>query len=260
MNRANRMGRGTAVAAALMLAPCLARADLPPAAPETPATAETPAAPAASPSPVSSVSPSPSERARASERAWMLSAPLARDAGLQMALGLSVRGSSRGVFGSQGALLGELGVKTSASVLLGAYAGIAVGGVGSDLAATCPTGAACSGFSTNVRFGAQFQRHFLPGERFNPWIGIGLGYALSNASLTRPGLLGASAQSSGPELRLAFGIDVRINGSFAVGPVLDGGYETVVAGEVRDGGGGARELPKEGGTWSTLGVRFVVFP
>lgn len=194
------------------------------------------------------------------DRVWMNAAPASREKEMQFALRLAANTPGEDVFGTQVFLLGEVGFKQSKSVFLGAYIGGGIGGVGRDLKDQCvlfPAG--CSGSTTSFRIGAEFQKHLLPGERFNPWLGIGLGYALSKASIDhqKPNRSPATAVAGDAEIRLMWGVDMRINPTIGLGPFIDGNYGGGT-GEFRDVDGQKRDMKSI--VWTTIGWRVVFFP
>ncbi len=194
------------------------------------------------------------------DRAWVLAAPPPREDSVQFAARLGGVSWSGDIFGSQLEVVAGGGYKQGANNYFGGYGAFGIGSVGAEIERTCPPNSTCSGRTTSFRFGAEFQRHFLPGERFNPWFGIGLGYARAAATYERPSLNAVDAVAAGLDVRVMLAIDIRVSETFALGPVIDAGFGPGLSGEVTDGIGGKRGLPEDVGRWGSVGWRFVVFP
>lgn len=116
----------------------------------------------------------------------------------------------------------EVGAKLHARWYLGVSAAVAFGGAGSPAADHCDDAADCS--VTAYRFGAKLAFSFLPGERLNPWLGIGAGYDFSQLFIDEAdGELTVGVR--GYELpRLYFGADYRFCRFFGFGPYVESAF------------------------------------
>jgi hypothetical protein len=147
-------------------------------------------------------------------------------------------------------ILVETGYRPTPHLLIGAYFGMAFGGVAGDLEHVC---SGCSARTT--RLGLEGMYFFLPAERLNPWLGLGLGYEWTTV------FDDSSVELSGPEyVHLLAGFDVRATGMIGFGPYVD-----VALGVYTDSFSPARTSTENvsGRTvhgWATGGVRIVFRP
>ena len=167
-------------------------------------------------------------------------------------------------FGPQVPLLLELGVKVHPMIFLGAYGGPSFGWTGSDFSnAQCGSGSSRSCLGADWRVGLEVQVHFLPAERFNPWIGYGLGFEAASAWASGGGGAGTGINLTGFELgRFAVGMDVRLSRYFGFGPFIGVDFGSYSHEHLQGTGGSvdgsiANTSLHE---WTTLGVRAVLFP
>jgi opacity protein-like surface antigen len=154
----------------------------------------------------------------------------------------------------------DLGYRITPSVVVGAYFAY---GVGITPDSTCPSGVSCS--TDAFHLGVEGQYRFLPRERADPWVGLGVGYEwLSTSTVFSENVAGtqldavASFALRGWEfLRLQGGVDFAVRRAFAVGPFVD-----VSLGEYTTSSSmSAREIPDKAiHGWVTLGVRAVFDP
>jgi outer membrane protein W len=126
--------------------------------------------------------------------------------------------------------LAELGGKITPNILIGGYLGLAVGGYGSALEATCkPSSVTC--VTASLRIGAQIQYHILPAEKLNPWVGYGIGLESSGVSAKAPNAEASVAAVGIDFAHFTAGFDYRLNKQVGIGPVVDfsvGQYSSVV--------------------------------
>ncbi len=95
---------------------------------------------------------------------------------------------------------------------------------------SCPAGFDCT--SQDWRFGAEFDFHFVPRSRLDPYFGFGGGYEILHTSVTGPapvptpsgnvmGQASLSTVDRGWEfLSVTFGLDARVNPALGVGPFV----------------------------------------
>ncbi|MFP2958122.1 porin family protein [Myxococcus sp. 1LA] len=97
--------------------------------------------------------------------------------------------------------------------------------------ALCEDGMNCS--ASQMRFGINASYHFRAGEKFMPWLGLGIGYEMINTKLSMKegeveSIIGAGAR--GIEFAsVQAGADYRINDTFSIGPYVSlaaGVYQT----------------------------------
>ena len=162
-----------------------------------------------------------------------------------------------------------LGVKLSAPVYIGGYAGLWTGSEGDDeyTGGLCNNGAShdvdCKTQST--RLGLEVQYHFVPDGMANPWLGYGLAYEWAQENI-EDRIGGRTERSSAEGLqygRLQGGLDFRFTKIFGVGLYLQAevGRYTRASTEI-DGiqthSGGIDRTAIHG--WYGSGVRLVFFP
>jgi hypothetical protein len=158
-------------------------------------------------------------------------------------------------------LLIEIGGKPTRHLFLGGYLGFGFGGAGAGLASTCSSsGVSCTGLT--VRLGVEAQYHILPDQRFNPYVGYGIGFELTAVSASA-GDASASFSALGWELgRFTVGGDYRWNRFLGFGPCVSaavGQYESlsVNSGDSSQSGGIAAKTLH---AWLTIGGRVTFLP
>ncbi|RYZ01686.1 MAG: hypothetical protein EOO73_34670 [Myxococcales bacterium] len=162
-------------------------------------------------------------------------------------------------------LIVDIGGKPIPHLFLGGYLGLGFGGAGGSTADTCDQlNAGCFGLS--LRFGIQAQVHFLPGEKFNPWLGYGIGLESLGLGIDQNDSRGAVAAGVGgfEFAHLMAGADVRLTRVIGIGPFVDfsfGRYNRVTL----DDGDTTTSYDIESSNrathgWATFGLRVVFFP
>ncbi|HVU01200.1 MAG TPA: hypothetical protein VHE30_05590 [Polyangiaceae bacterium] len=164
----------------------------------------------------------------------------------------------------------DLGGKVSDSVYVGGYLGLGFGGEGSDFVteSACrdddddlQNDIACSAFS--FRLGVEGEYSFSPGERWNPWIGYGVGFESSEESIEdRRRHYRETQISTGYTLgKISVGVDRRAAVGF--GPFLEVALGRLTHGRtlVNDAEVGSGTIPAQAfHAWITLGLRMVIRP
>jgi hypothetical protein len=104
-------------------------------------------------------------------------------------------------------------------VFVGAYFSYGFASVGSTFDELCELdNVDCS--ASSLRFGAQMQFHFMPQERTDAWLGLGIGWERASLSFEGPGE-DISLSLSGLEwLMLQGGVDFQVAEAVAIGPFL----------------------------------------
>lgn len=159
-------------------------------------------------------------------------------------------------------LLVDAGFKLQKPLFLGAYVGIGFGLPGSSPEAESACAArdvSCSVVS--YQLGVQGQYHLRPSERFNPWLGAGLGYELVRQSLEGPSYSELQVSSGMTLLKLMFGIDYRA--AFGVGPFVEVSAARFQTTRTEVDGQEVHEGPVEPSAWHgflVVGARVVLLP
>lgn len=107
----------------------------------------------------------------------------------------------------------DAGYRFTPHIYLGAYFQY-----GHGLTRNCNPGYNCSGH--DLMFGIDGRYHFLPRERVDPWVGVGVGYEVLSISVSGPGLSQDASFKGIEMLRLQGGLDFNITDAFHGGPFL----------------------------------------
>jgi hypothetical protein len=141
--------------------------------------------------------------------------------------GLSVHEASSGGI----PVIVDLGVRALPQLYAGIYGGFTPIFTKSN-PVSCPDGIDCT--TQQWRFGVQFDFHFVPTSKLDPYIGLGGGYEILHTHLTGsvpvptplgsfPGNVDASITDRGWEFAsLTLGFDARINSGVGIGPFVSG--------------------------------------
>jgi hypothetical protein len=107
----------------------------------------------------------------------------------------------------------DIGYLVTPDVMLGAY-----GQFAPLVTRNCDTGASCRG--SDVRVGVQAQFLLSPGEKVNPWLGLGFGYEILSLGESMTGGE-VTVSAKGVELaHLQAGLDLRATPAIGVGPFV----------------------------------------
>ena len=82
----------------------------------------------------------------------------------------------------------------------------------------CPSGADCS--NSQLRFGVQAHYHLMPTEKFDPWLGAGIGYELVNSKATKGSVESSFSYGGFEFLNLQAGADYKVMPKLGIGPYL----------------------------------------
>ncbi len=134
------------------------------------------------------------------------------------------------------------------------YAAPAVNGIAPNPGAAGPT--TCDGF--DQRFGLDLNYHIRPHEFVDPWVGIGLGYEMTQLNYSQGGSANTgSFQAWGPQLDLQLGADLRFSHRIPIGPFVDLSLSEFNTENVYDpnNNGSALAFGQKLHGWVTLGLR-----
>ncbi|HNS95984.1 MAG TPA: hypothetical protein PKL73_03465 [Polyangiaceae bacterium] len=145
----------------------------------------------------------------------------------------------------------DVGYRIDESLFVGAY-----GQYGITMVKDCPDGVDCS--ASDIRFGVQGHYHFMPGESFDVWAGLGIGYEMLSSSAKAGGHEASSTLSGFEFANLQVGGDFQVAEGMGVGPFVSfslGQYGKVKA-EVPGAGTSDGDIEDKGmHQWLLLGVR-----
>ena len=164
-----------------------------------------------------------------------------------------------GTFAGQFAMVGEIGVRITSEVFIGAYAGYAIGDTGSRLETPCLR-RDCS--ASSARAGVAIRYRFFPALHVEPWVGYAAGYEKASITLADHTESQSISYTGWEYAHLSFGLDYSDDALYAVGPVLDlgiGQYDHVDA-EGSSGSAGADISQTALHEWITIGVRWTIMP
>ncbi len=160
----------------------------------------------------------------------------------------------------------DLGVNILPSLFFGAYGTFAAGGPGGALTQTCIQDN-CG--QTSLRAGLVLEYRFLPGRRFEPWIGYGAGYDVSQASASSVNEFGITQQQSTRNWRgwdvahIRAGLDFLVDPYSAAGIFADVGLGQFSSewSQIGTQPGVDRSIPNPVmHQWVTVGVRWTFMP
>jgi outer membrane protein W len=155
----------------------------------------------------------------------------------------------------------DIGYMVTPNVMLGAYGQYAFGSVAGQIKTLCDqnsaAGISCS--ASDIRFGLQGQYHISPSEKFDPWLGLGVGYELMKVGVSGGGQEASTTASGFEFANLQAGADFKVVPKFVFGPFLS--FSLGQYGSTSNSGAGAAQSPggdipnKALHEWLTFGVR-----
>lgn len=241
---------------------------LPPAEP-APTPTQPPVVQQATPAPAASTTEAPpDEHVKGEAPAARTGFQIALRTGVAVPLGEVDKGEAMSdSFGVQVPIVADIGYKFLPQLFVGAYLGLAVGGVGDKIKQACDKVVVdCT--AVGLRFGVEGQFHILPEGRWNPWVGYGIGYEISGASGTSPRSNDKlTAALGGVEFaHFMAGLDYRISRVVGLGPFADfslGQYATATVEQTLNGvttrtNGDLKDKALH--EWLLLGVKVTFFP
>jgi len=113
----------------------------------------------------------------------------------------------------------DLGYRINPNIYVGAFFQYAFGFINSDQNPQCSQmGTSCS--ASNIRLGVNVHYHISPGQPFDPWFGLGVGYDWLLVGVSMPGL-NADVTDRGFEFaNLQLGGDFMVSPTFRCGPFV----------------------------------------
>jgi opacity protein-like surface antigen len=111
----------------------------------------------------------------------------------------------------------DLGFRINPHLYVGAFFQYAIGFINNDRNPQCSaTGVSCS--INDKRLGANVHYHFAPGEPFDPWLGLGVGYEWFGASMGQAGMSLDTTVTGFEFANFQLGGDFIASPSFHCGP------------------------------------------
>jgi hypothetical protein len=102
--------------------------------------------------------------------------------------------------------------------------------------AACPSNISCS--ASDVRFGLAVRFHAAPWSRLDPWIAVGFGIEVVNASYVPDPALGRWELSwAGFDLPIEGGVDLRLSDRVSLGPFVQASFAQFTSSSQRPAGG-----------------------
>lgn len=148
------------------------------------------------------------------------------EAGLRVGYGIPMGdvdddGKLSDIIGGQIPLILDIGYRVTPNLFVGLYGQYGFGWVGGDTSTACDSSSEVSCSAQDIRLGIEAQFHFLPRQKLDPWIGLGIGYEWMGVSIEGGGIE-VSATASGFEfINLQAGLDIAVAEHFYIGPFLN---------------------------------------
>ncbi|HET6338619.1 MAG TPA: outer membrane beta-barrel protein [Polyangiales bacterium] len=114
----------------------------------------------------------------------------------------------------------DLGYRVIPNLTIGLYGQYGFGFVGDDASDGCDASSQISCSAHDIRLGIQAHYHFQPGQKLDPWIGLGLGYEWMGFSVEGGGLEVSSTLHGFEFFNFQAGLDIAVAEHFYIGPVL----------------------------------------
>jgi outer membrane protein W len=150
----------------------------------------------------------------------------------------------------------DLGYMVTPNIMVGLYGQYGFGLLSSDMNDACDTQSIdCS--ASIVRLGIQGQYHLSPAEKFDPWLGLGIGYEWATLSQSAGGVSLSTTTKGFEFVNLQGGLDYKLSPAFGIGPFLS--FSLGQYGSYSSSGGGqsaSGDIDKTAiHEWLTFGVR-----
>jgi hypothetical protein len=141
--------------------------------------------------------------------------------GYGIALGDAAKSSklSDGVSGQVPIQL-DLGYRVIPNLFVGLYAQYGFGIVGDQISQACDLSSQLSCSAHDIRLGIEGHFHFLPRQKLDPWVGLGLGFEWLGVSVDGGGAEASSTFSGFEFVNLQAGLDIAVAEHFYIGPFL----------------------------------------
>jgi hypothetical protein len=114
----------------------------------------------------------------------------------------------------------DVGYRVIPQLFVGLYAQYGFGFVGDVIDAACDASSEISCSAHDIRLGIEGHFHFMPGEKLDPWIGLGLGYEWLTLGVEGGGAEVSITASGFEFFNLQAGLDIAASEHFYVGPFL----------------------------------------
>jgi hypothetical protein len=159
------------------------------------------------------------------------------EAGLRVGYGIALGDAAGGPddelsdgISGQIPLILDVGYRVIPSLFIGVYAQYGFGIVGDRISEPCDVTDQIDCSAQDIRLGIQGLFHVSPGEKLDPWIGLGFGYEWMTLAVEGGGLEFSSTFSGFELFNLQAGLDVAVSEHFYLGPFLSfsfAQYDTV---------------------------------
>lgn len=179
-------------------------------------------------------------------------------------------GNAADFYKPQTSIFVTIGKRLDQHLFFGGYGGVGFGSSSKaicespelrDLVSSCDAHGAFS-----LRLGPEFQYHIVATEVLDPWVGAGIGFAITHGSLdfrraTDGSVVPFDYSAFGIDfLRASVGLDVRPSSILAFGPVVEALLGSYGDSEKLDGQDLKLKDTSHGEIWFTFGLRGVLFP
>jgi hypothetical protein len=123
--------------------------------------------------------------------------------------------------GGQVPLMIDIGYRVIPNLFIGLYGQYGFGWVGDTISTACDMSSQVSCSAHDIRLGVEGQFHFLPRQKLDPWVGLGLGYEWLGISIEGGGLQVSETLSGFEFFNLQAGLDIAVTEHFYIGPFLN---------------------------------------
>jgi outer membrane protein W len=122
--------------------------------------------------------------------------------------------------GGEVPLIIDIGYRVIPNLFVGLYGQYAFGWVSGVFSDACDASSQISCSAHDMRLGVEGHFHFMPGEKLDPWVGLGIGYEWLGISASGRGAEASSTISGFEFVNLQAGLDIAVAEHFYVGPFV----------------------------------------
>jgi hypothetical protein len=122
--------------------------------------------------------------------------------------------------GGQVPIIIDLGYRVIPNLFVGLYGQYGFSWVGGNVSDACDMSSEISCSAHDIRLGVEAQFHFLPRQKLDPWVGLGVGYEWMGISVEGGGVKVSMTPHGFEFVNLQAGLDILVAEHFYLGPFL----------------------------------------
>jgi hypothetical protein len=122
--------------------------------------------------------------------------------------------------GGEVPLIIDIGYRVIPNLFVGLYGQYAFGWVSGEISKACDLSSQISCSAHDMRLGVEGHFHFMPSEKFDPWVGLGIGYEWLGISVSGAGTDVSTTIHGFEFFNLQAGLDIAVAEHFYVGPFV----------------------------------------